>query len=85
MRILGVEREALRAPDKPPQILMLVGLQGSGKTTHAAKLSVHLRKQGRNPMLIAGDVYRPAAVNQLQSLGKQINVPVYEEGTTKNP
>ena len=46
---------------------MLVGLQGSGKTTHAAKLAVHLRKQGRNPLLVAGDVYRPAAVNQLQS------------------
>jgi signal recognition particle subunit SRP54 len=64
---------------------MLVGLQGSGKTTHAAKLAVHLRKEGKNPLLVAGDVYRPAAVNQLQSLGRQVNVPVYDEGTTKNP
>jgi signal recognition particle subunit SRP54 len=85
VRVLGTEREPLRAPDRPPQILMLVGLQGSGKTTHAAKMAVHLRKQGRNPILVAGDVYRPAAVNQLQSLGKQVNVPVYDEGVQKNP
>jgi signal recognition particle subunit SRP54 len=85
IQVLGNEREPLRNPDKPPQILMLVGLQGSGKTTHAAKLALHLRKEGRNPLMVAGDVYRPAAVNQLQSLGRQINVPVYEEGTQKNP
>jgi signal recognition particle subunit SRP54 len=82
---LGSEREPLRAPDRPPQIIMLVGLQGSGKTTHAAKLAVHLRKEGRNPLLVAGDVYRPAAVNQLQSLGKQINIPVYDEGIKADP
>ncbi len=85
IKVLGTDRVPLKNPEKPPQILMLVGLQGSGKTTHAAKLAVHLRKEGRNPLLIAGDVYRPAAVNQLQSLGRQINVPVYDEGTTKNP
>lgn len=85
IRVLGTDREPLRAPDKPPQILMLVGLQGSGKTTHAAKLAVHLRKEGRNPLLVAGDVYRPAAVNQLQSLGRQINIPVYDEGIQQNP
>ncbi|MCC6792247.1 MAG: signal recognition particle protein [Thermomicrobiales bacterium] len=85
IRVLGTDREPLRAPDRPPQIVMLVGLQGSGKTTHAAKLAVHLRKEGRNPVLVAGDVYRPAAVNQLQSLGKQINIPVYDEGVKENP
>jgi signal recognition particle subunit SRP54 len=85
IKVLGTDREPLRNPDRPPQVLMLVGLQGSGKTTHAAKLAVHLRKEGRNPLLVAGDVYRPAAVNQLQSLGRQINVPVYDEGTAKNP
>ncbi len=85
IKVLGTDREPLRAPDKPPQILMLVGLQGSGKTTHAAKLAVHLRKEGRNPVLVAGDIYRPAAVNQLQSLGRQINIPVYEEGVQKSP
>ncbi|MCC6315527.1 MAG: signal recognition particle protein [Thermomicrobiales bacterium] len=85
IRVLGEEPEALRAPDHPPQILMLVGLQGSGKTTHAAKLAVHLRKQGRNPLLVAADVYRPAAINQLQALGKQVSIPVYEEGVGSNP
>lgn len=85
INVLGAEREPLRLPDRPPQILMMVGLQGSGKTTHAAKLAVHLRKQGRNPLLVAGDVYRPAAVNQLQSLGRQINIPVYDEGVTNDP
>jgi signal recognition particle subunit SRP54 len=82
---LGTERENLRAPDRAPQILMLVGLQGSGKTTHAAKLATLLRKEGRNPLLVAGDIYRPAAVNQLQSLGKQIGITVYEEGTKVSP
>ena len=85
IRVLGEDGQELIAPDRPPQVLMLVGLQGSGKTTHAAKLAVHLRKQGRNPLLVAGDVYRPAAINQLQALGKQINIPVYEEGTSRNP
>jgi signal recognition particle subunit SRP54 len=66
---------------------MLVGLQGSGKTTHAGKLALHLRKQGRNPLLVAADLQRPAAINQLQALGKQVNIPVYEEGAgaDKNP
>jgi signal recognition particle subunit SRP54 len=85
IKVLGTEREPLRVPDRPPQILMLVGLQGSGKTTHAAKLGVHLRKEGRNPLLVAGDVYRPAAVNQLQALGRQVNIPVYDEGVQQNP
>jgi signal recognition particle subunit SRP54 len=85
IRVLGEEGQGLRAPDRPPQILMLVGLQGSGKTTHAAKLAVHLRKQGRNPLMVAADVYRPAAINQIQALGKQITIPVYEEGTGRNP
>jgi signal recognition particle subunit SRP54 len=85
IRVLGEDGQGLIPPDRPPQILMLVGLQGSGKTTHAAKLAVHLRKQGRNPLLVAADVYRPAAINQLQALGKQISIPVYEEGTGRNP
>ncbi|HEY7033446.1 MAG TPA: signal recognition particle protein [Thermomicrobiales bacterium] len=85
IKVLGTDREPLRIPARPPQILMLVGLQGSGKTTHAAKLAVHLRKEGRNPLLVAGDVYRPAAVNQLQALGRQVNIPVYDEGIQQNP
>jgi signal recognition particle subunit SRP54 len=85
IRVLGEEPEGLRYPDRPPQIIMLVGLQGSGKTTHAAKLAVHLRKGGKAPLLVAADVYRPAAIAQLQSLGKQVNVPVYEEGNQASP
>jgi signal recognition particle subunit SRP54 len=60
---------------------MLVGLQGSGKTTQAAKLALRLKEQGRRSMLIAADVYRPAAIDQLQTLGKQIGLPVFERGT----
>lgn len=68
-----------------PHVIMLVGLQGSGKTTTAAKLAVHLRREGRQPHLVAADTYRPAAVDQLVTLGKQINVPVYQEGTSAKP
>ncbi|MBL8164300.1 MAG: signal recognition particle protein [Anaerolineae bacterium] len=68
-----------------PHVIMLVGLQGSGKTTTAAKLAVHLRKDGRQPFLVAADTYRPAAVDQLVTLAKQINVPYYEEGTRSKP
>ncbi|MDQ3514179.1 MAG: signal recognition particle protein [Chloroflexota bacterium] len=82
VRVLGTDREPLRLPERPPQILMMVGLQGSGKTTHTGKLALQLRKEGRNPLMVAADLQRPAAVNQLQALGKQVNIPVYAEGTT---
>jgi signal recognition particle subunit SRP54 len=85
IKVLGEEAVPLLNPERPPQIIMMVGLQGSGKTTHSGKLAVHLRKQGRNPLLVAADVQRPAAVKQLQTLGKQVDVPVYEEGTTNTP
>jgi len=68
-----------------PAVIMLVGLQGAGKTTMAAKLALHLRKQGRRPLLVACDVYRPAAIDQLQTLGKQLDIPVYAEGINANP
>jgi signal recognition particle subunit SRP54 len=68
-----------------PHVIMLVGLQGAGKTTTAAKLATYLRREGRQPHLIAADVYRPAAVDQIKTLGKQINVPVYDEGTSAKP
>jgi signal recognition particle subunit SRP54 len=64
---------------------MLVGLQGSGKTTTGAKLALRLRRDGRRPYMIAADTYRPAAVDQLVTLGKQLSVPVYEEGTSATP
>lgn len=68
-----------------PHVIMLVGLQGSGKTTTAGKLAVHLRKEGRQPFLVAADTYRPAAVDQLVTIAKQINIPHHEEGTDKSP
>jgi len=74
--ILGGTPQALKFASHPPSVIMLVGLQGSGKTTAAAKLAVMLRRQGRDPMLVAADIYRPAAVEQLQTLGRQTDVPV---------
>ncbi|HXZ05286.1 MAG TPA: signal recognition particle protein [Ktedonobacteraceae bacterium] len=68
-----------------PSVIMLVGLQGSGKTTTAAKLANYLRKQGLRPLLVAADTYRPAAVHQLQTLGKQLTIPVYAEQAGSNP
>ena len=68
-----------------PAVIMLVGLQGAGKTTMAAKLALLLRKQGRRPLLVAADVYRPAAIDQLQTLGRQLDIPVYDEGSDANP
>lgn len=74
--LLGGENKPLSTEGKP-NIIMLFGLQGSGKTTTAAKLALRLRKNGRNPLMVAADVYRPAAIKQLQSLGKQVNIPVF--------
>ena len=68
-----------------PHVIMLIGLQGSGKTTTAAKLALHLRRAGRQPFLIAADTYRPAAVDQVVTLAKQIQVPYYEEGVNASP
>ena len=68
-----------------PAVIMLVGLQGAGKTTMAGKLALHLRKEGRRPFLVAADVYRPAAIDQLHTLGKQLDIPVYDEGPDGNP
>lgn len=68
-----------------PHVIMMVGLQGSGKTTTAAKLAVKLRKSGQRPLLVAADTYRPAAITQLEVLGKQVDVPVHSEGTKPSP
>src|SRR5205807_8320687 len=69
----------------PPNVIMLVGLQGSGKTTAAAKLAKYLKKEGQRPLMVAADMYRPAAIQQLQTLGKQIAVPVYSEPMGADP
>ncbi len=84
IRTLG-EPGRLNLGAQSPAVIMLVGLQGAGKTTMAGKLALHLRKQGRRPLLVAADVYRPAAINQLETLGKQLDIPVYSEGTQANP
>lgn len=79
-RLMGNEQSRILFPSKPPCILMMCGLQGSGKTTHSAKIARYFQNQGRRPLLVACDVYRPAAIEQLQVLGKQIGVPVFENG-----
>ena len=79
--LLGAEDYKLDLSKTPPNVILLVGLQGTGKTTACAKLAAHLRKQGRKPLMAACDIYRPAAIQQLQVLGKQIDIPVYTEGT----
>jgi signal recognition particle subunit SRP54 len=84
IELLG-EPARLATASAPPTVIMLVGLQGAGKTTTAAKLAVHLRKQGSHPLLVAADPYRPAAVKQLQILGKQIDVPVFSEDGASPP
>ena len=70
---------------RPPLVIMMVGIQGSGKTTSSGKLANHLKKQGRRPLLVACDVYRPAAVKQLEVLGKQLDLPVFSLGTEISP
>ena len=82
--LLGGESSKINFSSNPPTIIMLVGLQGSGKTTTAGKLANLIRKQGKNPLLVACDVYRPAAIKQLQVVGKQLNVPVYANEQTKD-
>ena len=77
--LLGGDNQPLKMADKPPTVIMLVGLQGCGKTTAAGKLARRFKQQGRMPQLVAADVYRPAAIDQLQSLGQQLEVPVYSD------
>ncbi len=83
--ILGGEAAAIAGASKPPAIVLLVGLQGSGKTTTAAKLAARLKHDGKRPFLVACDIYRPAAVEQLVTLARSIDVPCHEEGTRARP
>ena len=81
--LMGSTNSKLLVSDNPPTVIMMCGLQGAGKTTLCGKLALHLKKSGKKPLLIACDVYRPAAVNQLKVVGSQAGVEVYEEGQGK--
>ena len=83
--VLGSANKPLDIAAAPPVPVMLIGLQGSGKTTTSAKLAIHIRKMGRKPLLVPSDIYRPAAIEQLVTLGKQINVPTFTMDVIKDP
>lgn len=83
--LMGSSQTRLKTASRIPTVIMLCGLQGSGKTTHAAKLAKFLKAQGHRPMLVGCDIYRPAAIEQLKVLGESINVPVFEKGTQSPP
>ncbi len=82
--LMGATNAKLEVADRPPTVIMMCGLQGAGKTTLCGKLAALLKKQGKKPLLVAGDIYRPAAINQLQVVGGKAGVPVFEKGT-QNP
>ena len=84
VKLMGSENQRLSIGSKSPSVVMLVGLQGAGKTTNGAKLAAYMRKQGKRPLLAACDIYRPAAIKQLETVGKQLDIPVFQMGTT-NP
>lgn len=84
--LMGGDNTRINMAKKPPTVIMMVGLQGAGKTTTAGKLALLMRKKyNKKPLLVAGDIYRPAAINQLQTVGKQIDIPVYSEGDQVPP
>ncbi len=83
--LMGGTQAKLVIASKPPTVVMMVGLQGAGKTTHTGKLAAMMKKQGKNPLLAACDVYRPAAIKQLQVVGESVGIPVYTEGDKVSP
>src|SRR3990172_12451288 len=85
MEVLGGGQSRLEHAKSAPTVLMLVGLKGSGKTTTTAKLALHLRRQGENPLMVAADPERVAAVEQLIALGKQLNLPVFAQDGRARP
>ena len=82
--LMGGENQKLNIGSRSPSVVMLVGLQGAGKTTNGAKLAGYMRKQGKRPLLVACDIYRPAAIKQLETVGAQLDIPVFQMGQT-NP
>lgn len=85
INLMGKTQAKLEINPKPPTVVMMVGLQGAGKTTHSGKLAGLYKKQGKSPLLVACDVYRPAAIKQLQVVGEKLDIPVYAEEKSKNP
>ena len=83
--LMGGEGERIKLSSRPPTVIMMVGLQGAGKTTHCGKLAGMFKSQGRRPLLVACDVYRPAAIKQLQVVGEQLDIPVFAMGTDVSP
>ena len=83
--IMGGSQSKLTISPKPPTVVMMVGLQGAGKTTHAGKLAGLYKKQGKNPLLVACDIYRPAAIKQLEIVGEKLNIPVFTLGDKVSP
>ncbi len=83
--LMGGTQSKLQIASKPPTVIMMVGLQGAGKTTHAGKLAGLYKKQGKNPLLVACDIYRPAAIKQLQVVGEKLNIPVFTLGDRESP
>ncbi|MBQ7334954.1 MAG: signal recognition particle protein [Clostridia bacterium] len=84
-RLMGGSQSKLTIASKPPTVIMMVGLQGAGKTTHAGKLAGMYKKQGKRPLLVACDVYRPAAIKQLQVVGEKLDIPVFTMGDKVSP
>ena len=82
--LMGGANQKINISSKSPSVVMLVGLQGAGKTTNGAKLAAYMRKQGKRPLLVACDIYRPAAIRQLETVGAQLDLPVFQMGQT-NP
>lgn len=85
INIMGGSQSKLTIASKPPTVIMMVGLQGAGKTTHAGKLAGMYKKQGKNPLLVACDIYRPAAIRQLEVVGGQLGIPVFQMGDKISP
>ncbi|MBR5539225.1 MAG: signal recognition particle protein, partial [Clostridia bacterium] len=85
IRLMGSENSKLEIAPAPPTVIMMVGLQGAGKTTHSGKLASFYKKKGKNPLLVACDVYRPAAIKQLEVVGEQLSIPVFNMGTSISP
>ena len=79
VQLLGTSKAEIRTAQSPPTVILVAGLQGSGKTTFAAKLASFLKRKGNSPLLVAADIHRPAAIDQLETLGKQLEIPVFAD------